>query len=126
MNAPDQNVPLWQTIIAGLGLGGVTVGTVYRIVRNPLVRLSALEQGIHDVKLRQDRADEDSSMNSEAIRQLHQEHGKIREMLAAQPTKDDLTRSEARTMERVASIETSVNKQIDRVVDLLGGHRNGH
>ena len=135
METPKLDSPAWQTLLAFLGFCGVTLGAAYRIVRMPLQRLRAVESritaneaNIAENERRDLGRDKEIDMNRTSIESLHAEHARLREMILAQPTKDDLYRSEQRTMDRVVLSETNLNNNINRVVEMLGGNsrRNGH
>jgi hypothetical protein len=119
METPGPNAPFWASLFAGLGLSAATLGWAYRVIRMPLKRLAAAESRLDLAERHAVDQDKEITMNRESIERLHDDHVKLREMILAQPTKEDLNRSETRTMERVAVSEANVNGNISRLYDIL-------
>ena len=130
MDTPGLNSTFWGTVVGAVTLAGATIGAVWRIVAAPLRRITIVEQHATATDSRFKNVEEDLKTNSDAIanlhadhKRLHEDHGKLREILAAQPTRDDLARSEARMLERTVASEKNITAQITLVADMVRGHR---
>lgn len=116
MDPQPPNYNLWTVVIAGLTLCSGLLAAAWHIVRAPLVRLALVEDNVRDLARRQDNSEKGAIVNNDALQALHTEHGRLREMLAAQPTKEDLRHSEER-------ITASVDKSLRLVIDTIGGRK---
>ena len=124
MDAPNPS-PSWTTnvtaIIATPAVALAAVAVAWKGVVAPFKRISAVEKKTAAVSTRVETLEKDHKMTASSVQTLEEAHGQTRDLLARQPTRDDLRQVEERMAERMAHTETQIMSQIRLVADLVSG-----